>query len=221
MNRRILKVLVAVVVIAGFFGCSATPTRRSFKEGWKDSYVSTKVKVKLTTDKLVEKRNFDVDTWRGVVTLTGRVRSENEKERAEQLAWQIKGVRGVDNYLKVVDDASYEWNEAVARAPEEKVVAKAPVATKAKAKKPVAKPVKVQETLETVETEEVVVNSKVSGPVVFEDDGQNQSKVSAARSRFLQPSSSAVKEQDLTDEDRLAREAADELKKLRGEDVTE
>lgn len=211
MFSRLVRIILLVVVALGIVACSATPTRRSFKEGWKDSVISTKVKFKLTKDKFVEKRNFDVDTWRGIVTLTGRARTMEEKERAEQLAWQVRGVRGVDNFLKVVDDASLTGNEVVV---EKEVVKdsklKVVVKEELKEKKPATHPVKPQ------------VSNKVEGPVVFEDDmTQEKTEYTAKRGKYNQPTPDQITEEDLTDEERLANEAAEELKKLRGEEAEE
>lgn len=225
MMFRLLKVILLIVVAASIVACSATPTRRSFKEGWKDSVVSTKVKVKLTSDKLVKKRNIDVDTWRGVVTMTGRITSAEEKERAEQLAWQVKGVRGVDNYLKLVDDYMPE-GEAVAKGADDGVVLTEVAEIKVKEK---GNKVKIKEK-DVITAKKVPlhpaksqVGSQVEGPVVFDEDvtEKDDLQYTAKRERFKRPTSSQIEGEDLTSEDRLAQEAAEELRKLRGEDLAE
>jgi len=214
--RNITKVLILLIVTASIIACSATPTRRSFKEGWKDSVVSTKVKFKLMKDKMVKKRNLDVDTWRGVVTLTGRVTSLNQKERAEQLAWQVKGVRGVDNFLNIVDDASIHTGEMVAEGVDEKDLKDQVNKTEGTGsrattyreemalKKPAAHPLKTR------------ALPKVEGPVEYEDVPAKQT--SARRDRYYsKPKTKELEGKDLTTEDSLARDAAEELRKLRGE----
>ena len=224
---RLIKITLLVVIAISLVACSATPTRRSFKEGWKDSVVSTKVKYKLTTDKLVKKRNIDVDTWRGVVTMTGRVTSMEEKERAEQLAWQAAGVRGVENYLNLVDDAYME-------APTE-VIAEGEVETTTVEKIKTADGTttitdKKDETVVVTEKKKAShpmkqmnssVNNRVDSPIVYEDiesQTKNQTSVVARRGRYNRPQASEIQETDLTDEERLAQEAAEELRKLRGEE---
>lgn len=232
---RIAKISLVVVLLIGFIGCSATTTRRSFKESWKDSVTSTKVKYKLTADKLVKKRNLDVDVWRGVVTLTGRVTSPEEKERAEQLAWQVKGVRGVDNFLKQVGSAA-ETDSAVAM----KGSTKTKIKTKAKVEETdiedVAK-VEVKETTKVtpkkiVEKEEMIVEedalnrpvtpktkAKVTETVEFEKPVKKAPvETTAKRESFSRPNTTDLNNKDLTTEESLAKEAAEELKKLRGEE---
>lgn len=67
----------------------------------KDSYITTKVKAELAADHATTARDIHVATVDGVVTLSGVARSDAEKDRAEKDAMRIKGVRSVDNQIKV------------------------------------------------------------------------------------------------------------------------
>ena len=60
-----------------------------------DPSLTTAVKSKLIGDDLVKARNIDVDTRDGVVTLTGQVRSQAEKDQALKLARETEGVKSV------------------------------------------------------------------------------------------------------------------------------
>jgi hyperosmotically inducible protein len=66
-----------------------------------DSVITTKVKSKFAGDPEVAGMNVGVETVEGTVTLTGRVKSETERQEAEKLAKQTDGVRRVVNLLKV------------------------------------------------------------------------------------------------------------------------
>jgi osmotically-inducible protein OsmY len=66
-----------------------------------DGQLTMKIKSKMTLDDLVQARTIDVDTRDGHVTLTGRVRSESERQRALQLARETKGVKNVVDRLVV------------------------------------------------------------------------------------------------------------------------
>ncbi len=99
------KIIILFTLTVFIAGCSATPTRRSFKENWRDTTVTSKVKWRMARDKDVQAHNIDVDTWRGVVTLTGRAASEGEKSKAEEIAKNTKNVKEVRNYLDVVGGA--------------------------------------------------------------------------------------------------------------------
>jgi osmotically-inducible protein OsmY len=63
--------------------------------------VTAKIKSKMALDDLVKARSIDVDTEGSVVTLTGAVSSEAERERALQLARQTEGVTGVVDRLNI------------------------------------------------------------------------------------------------------------------------
>jgi osmotically-inducible protein OsmY len=66
-----------------------------------DSTITAAVKSKLVADKVANLTRIDVDTTRQVVSLNGIVSSSQDKARAEQLAKQVDGVRGVKNNLQV------------------------------------------------------------------------------------------------------------------------
>jgi osmotically-inducible protein OsmY len=66
-----------------------------------DSSVSTRVRTVLLNDPQVNGGNINVTASNGVVTLSGRVRSEAERERAVALTRQISGVSDVRSELSV------------------------------------------------------------------------------------------------------------------------
>ena len=67
----------------------------------KDSYITTKVKAELAADHDTKARDIHVATVNGIVTLRGVAASAAEKDRAEHDAMRIKGVRSVNNEIKV------------------------------------------------------------------------------------------------------------------------
>jgi hypothetical protein len=66
-----------------------------------DASLTTKIKSKMALDDHVKALDIDVDTRAGVVTLTGRVSSEDERTRALQLARETEGVTDVVDRLTV------------------------------------------------------------------------------------------------------------------------
>ncbi len=70
-----------------------------------DATITTKVKYELAEDvKFSTLKSVQVDTDRGVVTLTGKVHSKQEKKHAGALARKVKGVVKVSNMLSVVPE---------------------------------------------------------------------------------------------------------------------
>ena len=66
-----------------------------------DATLTASVQKKLMGDKVSNFVRINADTDRGVVTLKGTVSSMEEKSRAEDLARQVSGVRGVQNNLSI------------------------------------------------------------------------------------------------------------------------
>src|SRR6187397_118865 len=67
-----------------------------------DAWITTKAKMALLTTEGVSATAVNVDTVNGLVTLHGKVSSEAEKQKAEQVARGIDGVTNVRNLLQVV-----------------------------------------------------------------------------------------------------------------------
>jgi osmotically-inducible protein OsmY len=63
--------------------------------------INAKVRGKLISDTEVKGGHIDVKVSQGVVELTGTVRQEKARVKAEKLARKVKGVRSVVNQLKV------------------------------------------------------------------------------------------------------------------------
>ena len=72
--------------------------KRSFGDVWDDNVISNKIKAKLIAEPEVRSLNIDVDVYLGVVTLTGVVSSQYQKDRALQIS------RTTDGTIKVIDN---------------------------------------------------------------------------------------------------------------------
>jgi osmotically-inducible protein OsmY len=86
----------AVMVAAMVVGCAATPQQRSTGEVIDDTAITTKVKTNLLADPMVSAFAISVETSRAVVSLTGIVNSDAERQRAIQIAQDVGGVKQVD-----------------------------------------------------------------------------------------------------------------------------
>jgi hyperosmotically inducible periplasmic protein len=81
-------------------GEAATKVEGALSEG----ALTAKIKSKMALDDYVSARKISVDTKGTVVTLTGVVGSEAERERAVRLAKETKGITEVVDKLKVKKD---------------------------------------------------------------------------------------------------------------------
>jgi hyperosmotically inducible protein len=66
-----------------------------------DATITTRVKTALLNDPDVGGLRIDVDTFKGVVTLSGRVRTKEDEAKAVALARKISGVTDVRSTLQV------------------------------------------------------------------------------------------------------------------------
>jgi len=66
-----------------------------------DATVSTRVKTALLNDPVVGGLRIDVDTFKGVVTLSGRVRTKEDEAKAIELARKVAGVADVKSSLLI------------------------------------------------------------------------------------------------------------------------
>jgi len=77
-----------------------------------DSWITTKTKIALITSEDVHAMDVNVDTVEGMVTLHGKVQSEQAKQTATSVSREIEGVRSVRNFLQVVPPPALDEVEA-------------------------------------------------------------------------------------------------------------
>jgi hyperosmotically inducible periplasmic protein len=80
---------------------AAVPPPDAERVVYLDSAVTTSVKTKLLADPSVRGLKIDVDTRDGVVTLTGQVATQAEKDQALKLARETDGVKSVTDMLTI------------------------------------------------------------------------------------------------------------------------
>ena len=98
MNRHRLGALLVALAIALPFVAACGKT---VGETIDDATVTTRVKTAFINDPVVGALRIDVDTFKGVVTLSGRVKSKDEETKAIALARTIKGVKDVKSTLQI------------------------------------------------------------------------------------------------------------------------
>jgi hyperosmotically inducible protein len=80
---------------------SDAPTYPAERAMFSDASLTSAVKAKLLADTTVSGLKIDVDTENQIVTLTGNVRSQAEKEQALRLARETEGVKSVNDRLTI------------------------------------------------------------------------------------------------------------------------
>jgi len=97
MRRRILAALAALTV-AFALPVQAEKTAGNVVD---DSTVNASIKAALFDNKNTHSTQINVETYKGVVQLSGFVATQAEKDAAGQVAAGVSGVKRVDNVLIV------------------------------------------------------------------------------------------------------------------------
>jgi hyperosmotically inducible periplasmic protein len=100
MHRALQSFVVMLLIVSTTAGCG-TLTGKTAGENVDDVTITAAVKSKLVGDQASNLTRVNVDTNRGTVYLNGVVDTPEQKAKAEQIAWQAKGVRSVVNNLQV------------------------------------------------------------------------------------------------------------------------
>jgi osmotically-inducible protein OsmY len=104
-KRNFMAVALATAALAGLGACASSEdrsSRRSTGEFTDDAALTAKVKSAIATDAGARTAAaVNVDTYRGVVQLTGFVDSEEQATRAVSAAKKVQGVRSVKNDIRL------------------------------------------------------------------------------------------------------------------------
>ena len=77
--------------------------KQGFVRNMKDGFLEKSVRVRLTADKYVKGRNYNIETHDGIVYLMGVARTAEELERAARIAALTRGTREVISYVRIAD----------------------------------------------------------------------------------------------------------------------
>jgi hyperosmotically inducible protein len=66
-----------------------------------DEALYDQVRIKIANDRTIGGGNIQVEVTNGVVVLTGTVKQDKQKLQAEKVAKKVKGVKSVENKLRV------------------------------------------------------------------------------------------------------------------------
>ena len=103
MKTFSVRTATAAILAAALFatGCAPTANQRGTGEVVDDATITTKVKAALLADPDVKGTQVNVDTYRGVVSLSGFVDSQQQISKAQQKAAEVAGVTSVRNDLRL------------------------------------------------------------------------------------------------------------------------
>ena len=97
----IIRFLICLFLITAIAGCAGSKRHESTGEYLDDSVLTSKVKATILGDSKLKVFQISVETFKGVVQLSGFVDSQEMVDRAVHLTRTIRGVKQVNNSLIV------------------------------------------------------------------------------------------------------------------------
>jgi BON domain len=96
-----LSAFLLALAFASVLGCAGSTTTESTGEYFDDTWITTKVKSALIEDPQVKSAEINVETFKGVVQLSGFVSSNAAMQQAVKVAKGVQGVSSVKNDMRI------------------------------------------------------------------------------------------------------------------------
>jgi osmotically-inducible protein OsmY len=101
ISRGVSVLVLAVAALSTVVGCASTATQESTGQYLDDTGITGRVKAAIFNDASLKSAEINVETFKGVVQLSGFVNSPADIQRAVQLVQSISGVRSVRNDMRL------------------------------------------------------------------------------------------------------------------------
>jgi hyperosmotically inducible protein len=96
-----ISTLLLAVAFAAMLGCASTATKEGTGEYVDDTVITTKVKAAIFNEASLKSAEINVETFKGVVQLSGFVSSQASINRAAEVARGVTGVTRVKNDMRL------------------------------------------------------------------------------------------------------------------------
>ena len=103
MNKfsKTLSAAFLAISLVSVVGCASTSQQEGTGQYIDDTVITAKVKAALIEDPLTKAIEINVETFKGVVQLSGFVTSQAASNRAVELARGVAGVKSVKNDMRI------------------------------------------------------------------------------------------------------------------------
>jgi len=98
---KYLSAIFLAITLVSVVGCASTSRQEGTGEYVDDSVITTKVKAAIFNEPSLKVAEINVETFKGVVQLSGFVSSYAAANKAVELARNVKGVVSVKNDMRV------------------------------------------------------------------------------------------------------------------------
>ena len=98
---KYLSALCLAVALVSASGCASTSKQEGTGEYVDDTVITTKVKAAIFNDPALKSAEINVETFKGIVQLSGFVSSQAAENRAVEVARTVGGVVSVKNAMRL------------------------------------------------------------------------------------------------------------------------
>lgn len=100
-NLKSAAALLAALMLTQVVGCAATGRQESVGEYIDDAVITAGVKAAILNEPVLKVSEINVETYKGVVQLSGFVSSADSVATASSVARSVKGVKSVKNDIRL------------------------------------------------------------------------------------------------------------------------
>lgn len=100
LGKYLSAVFLAVMLVTAA-GCASTSKQEGTGEFIDDTVITTKVKAAILNEPTLKVTEINVETFKGVVQLTGFVSSQTAINKAVDVTRRVKGVTSVKNDMRI------------------------------------------------------------------------------------------------------------------------
>jgi len=99
--NKYFSALFLSVMLVSFMGCASTSKQEGTGEYVDDAVITTKVKAAIFNEPTLKSAEINVETFKGVVQLSGFVNSQADIDKAVSIARSVKGTVSVKNDMRL------------------------------------------------------------------------------------------------------------------------
>lgn len=96
-----IPIFLITICLIFLVACASSPKHESTGEYIDDTIITARVKAAIASDDILKAAEINVETYKGVVQLSGFVSSTDAQYQAVKIAKDVNGVKSVENDMHV------------------------------------------------------------------------------------------------------------------------
>ena len=100
-HSKIFSAFILIILTTFFLGCASTAKQEGTGEYVDDTVITTKVKTAILDEPSLKSAEINVETFKGVVQLSGFVNSQGDINKAVEVSRRVSGVKSVKNSMRL------------------------------------------------------------------------------------------------------------------------